>query len=265
MKLSIIIPVYNSSSIISILVDNIKEEIAKIQNISSYQIILVNDCSDDNSWSEIFKICNNEQFVIGINLMKNYGQHNAIMAGLNFVNGEIIILMDDDLQHDPIYILNLISEIRNGYDICYTNYINRKHDLYKIMLSEISNFLSSIIINKPFSLYLSSFKCINSKIKNKLIKVKDPNIYIDGYMLNFTRNITSINIEHKERHSGKSTYNLKKLIKLWINLILGRSIKSLSFSSITLFLIKIILLPIIIKRFFYKKLYLQFQINKKTF
>ena len=73
MKLSIIIPVYNSSSIILKLVKNIKEEILKIQKISSYQIILVNDCSGDNSWNEISKICNNEKFVIGINLMKNYG------------------------------------------------------------------------------------------------------------------------------------------------------------------------------------------------
>ena len=111
MKLSIIIPVYNSSLIILKLVDDIKKEITKIQNISNYQIILVNDCSDDNSWSEISKICNNEQFVIGINLMKNYGQHNAIMAGINISDGDYVILMDDDFQHSPKEISKLLDKI----------------------------------------------------------------------------------------------------------------------------------------------------------
>ena len=96
MNLSVVIPVYNSFSIISKLVSNLSEEILKIKKISSYQIILVNDCSNDNSWEEILKICGKEQFVIGINLMKNYGQHNALMAGIKIADGDYIITMDDD-------------------------------------------------------------------------------------------------------------------------------------------------------------------------
>ena len=131
MKLSIIIPVYNSSSIITKLVNNIKEEATKIQKISSYQIILVNDCSDDNSWNEISKICINEKFIIGINLMKNYGQHNAIMAGINISDGDYIILMDDDFQHSPKQINKLILKIDEGYDVCYTNYKDNKYNTLK--------------------------------------------------------------------------------------------------------------------------------------
>ena len=96
MNLSVIIPVYNSSSIILKLVSKISEEILKIKRISTYQIVLINDCSEDSSWSEISKICNQEKFIVGINLMKNYGQHNAIMAGINIAEGDYVITMDDD-------------------------------------------------------------------------------------------------------------------------------------------------------------------------
>ena len=233
MKLSIVIPVYNSSSIISKLVNNIKEEITKIQNISGYQIILVNDCSDDNSWNEISKICINEQFIIGINLMKNYGQHNAIMAGINISDGDYVILMDDDFQHSPKQIDKLISKIEEGYDVCYTNYKNNKYSTLKILSSKLNKMISNFLISKPKDIYLSSFKCLTKKICNEIKKYDGPFVYIDGLIFDVTKNVTSVDVEHLDRMDGKTNYNIFKLISLWLSVLTNFSIVPLRISTIT--------------------------------
>jgi polyisoprenyl-phosphate glycosyltransferase len=240
MKLSIIIPVYNSSSIVSKLVNNIKEEIVKIQIISNYQIILVNDCSDDNSWKEISKICNNEQHVIGINLMKNYGQHNAIMAGINISDGDYVILMDDDFQHSPNQINKLISKIEEGYDVCYTNYKDNKYNSFKILGSKLNKKISNFLINKPVDIYLSSFKCFTKKICNEIKKYDGPFVYIDGLIFDVTKNVTSVDVEHLDRMDGKTNYNIFKLISLWLNVLTNFSIVPLRISAITGFFMTII-------------------------
>jgi polyisoprenyl-phosphate glycosyltransferase len=240
MKLSVIIPVYNSSSIVSILVNNLKEEIAKIQNISSYQIILVNDCSNDNSWKEISKICNNQEYVIGINLMKNYGQHNAIMAGINIVDGDFVILMDDDFQHSPKEINKLINRINDGYDVCYTNYKDNKYNSFKILGSKLNKGISNFLLNKPKDIYLSSFKCFTKKICNEIKKYDGPFVYIDGLIFDVTKNVTSIDVEHLDRMDGKSNYNIFKLVSLWLSVLTNFSIVPLRISTITGFLLTII-------------------------
>lgn len=253
MKISIIIPVYNSSQIIEELICEIK----KILKKHKYEIIMVNDFSLDESWDTIKAICNANDNIKGIDLTRNFGQHNAVMAGLNHCDGDIIVLMDDDFQHPPKFIIKLIEEIDRGHDVCYTNYINRKHSAHKIFLSKLSNIISSFIINKPINLYLSSFKSMNLKTKNILINIKNPIIYIDGKILEITNNITSIDILHQSRLSGKSNYNLRKLIILWFKLIYQIKITKidLDLKFIISIFFKFLFLPIIFILFlyFYKK------------
>ena len=262
MKISIVIPVYNSENILKKLVKEIKKNLKK----KVYEIFLVNDCSKDSSWKIITKLSKISNKIKGISLQNNYGQHNAIMAGLKYANGDYIIIMDDDLQHHPKYILKLINKIKLGFDLCYTNYIDRQHSYYKILLSQISNIVSSLLINKPFKLYLSSFKCMNQSLKKKLIKVKDPKIYIDGYLIKFTKKITSININHKKRYFGKSNYDLKKLFSLWVDLTLLSKIYPFQFISILILLVKLGVYPFIFYRFLFKKEQnIQYKISEKTF
>ena len=117
MNLSVVIPVYNSEKIISTLVSEIIES-TKLQNLK-VEIILVNDLSKDQSWEKIKFLNKKYPFVKGINLQNNYGQHNAIIAGLNFCSGEFCILMDDDMQHNPKYIIDIYNKLNSGYEICY--------------------------------------------------------------------------------------------------------------------------------------------------
>ena len=124
--LSIIIPVYNSQDSLIELFEKVKKKL----NIN-YELIFINDESKDESWSVIQNISSKNEKVTGINLLKNVGQDNAIMAGLSFAKGEYIIIMDDDLQHDPSYIINLYQKCEEGYDVVYGNFIKKKQKLWK--------------------------------------------------------------------------------------------------------------------------------------
>ena len=142
--LSIIIPVYNSQNNLESLVKQIQEKI-KIE----YEIILINDESIDNSWEIIKKISFSEKNILGINLLKNVGQDNAIMAGLYHANGSYVIIMDDDLQHDPNYIMDLYKKSKENYDVVYGNFISKKQKIWKNFGSWLNGKFAYIFLKKP--------------------------------------------------------------------------------------------------------------------
>ena len=127
MDLSIIIPVYNSSDIIKKLINQISLNLKKRLK---YEILLINDSSKDTSWDVISTLSKRYRCIKGINLKKNYGQHSAILIGLKYAKGKKIITMDDDLQHPPSSIIQILHTLKK-YDLCYTLYLKRKHLLWK--------------------------------------------------------------------------------------------------------------------------------------
>lgn len=241
MKISIIIPVFKSELIIEKLLKKLKKELYNFSQPFSYEIILVNDNGIDSCWSKIEKLKKKFKNIIGIALVKNYGQHSAIMAGFRYCTGDYIITMDDDLQHDPKYIGKLVTKLIKGHDVCYTNYTNRKHSSWKQYVSWWNNIISSHLLNKPYELYLSSFRGIKKKIVNDIIREKNPSIYIDSVILKLTSNISSISIKHRKRFEGESTYTVLKLIKLWVNMAGHSTIFPLRFSSFFVIIFLIIL------------------------
>jgi polyisoprenyl-phosphate glycosyltransferase len=260
MKLSIIIPVYNSSKILEKLVKDIKFHLHKRFN-NRLEIIFVNDCSSDNSWSIILKLSKRYSFIKGINLQKNIGQHSAIFVGLKFSSGKKIITMDDDFQHPPSSIIKLYNKLDN-FDACYTVYIKRKHIFWKIFVSKINNFFASFLFNKPYKIYLSSFRGFKSNIKNKLILDKPQKVFLDSSILKYSKNVTSINITHNKRFEGVSNYDVKKLFNLWFDMIENFHIYPLRFGSF----IGIIAFSIIkIFRIFETKSKFNYKIKNKTF
>ena len=222
MKVSIIVPVYNSSPMLKELVQRIAETMSNLNFENSYELLLINDDSKDDSWNTIKELIKQFSFIKGINLSENFGQHNAIMAGLNNCNGEYIITIDDDLQHPPEFFPDILNELKTK-DVCYTNYKNRKHLGWKKFVSNLNNIISSFILNKPFKIYMSSYRGMVRKIQSKIIQFKNSDVYIDGLIINSTKNIGMINVDHHARKLGKSNYNLKKLLILWSNMILNFS------------------------------------------
>ena len=260
MKLSIIIPVFNSSDILEKLVQNIKYEL-EIKLFNEFEIIFVNDCSSDDSWLTILQLSKKYSFIKGIDLKYNIGQHSAIFVGLIFAKGLRLITMDDDLQHPPSYIVKIYNEL-NNFDICYTSYIERKHLYWKIFVSNLNNFFSSLLFNKSYKIYLSSFRGFTSSVKNQIINGKPKKIFLDSLILKYSKKITSIEIIHQKRFKGDSNYNIKKLFTLWFDMIENFHLYPIRFGS----LIGIFaFLFVKFFRFFKDRKNFQYFISNKTF
>ena len=218
MQLSIIIPVYNSSKIIPLLVKKIKSNISK--KIKKYEIIMINDASKDNSWDIIKKISKFNKSIKGINLKRNFGQHTAIFVGLKFAKGRKIITMDDDMQHSPNYILKIYNALDEN-DLCYSIYTKRQHGFLRNFISYINNLLASILFNKSIKVYLSSYRGFRSNIKTNVLKYSGGLIFIDSLLLKNSKKIGLVKVKHEKRHSGQSTYNIKALFSLWFDMIIS--------------------------------------------
>ena len=259
-KLSIIIPVYNSSKILEKLINEINSNLYETFK-DNYEIILINDFSNDNSWETIKKISEKFNFIKGINLSYNVGQHGAIFVGLKNSIGDRIIIMDDDLQHPPQSLMSIYEKL-DLFDACYTLYIKRKHVNWKIFVSIVNNFFSSFIFNKPFKIYTSSMKGIRGNVRDKFL-VHNPKIpFIDSLILKEAKNITNIKVYHQERFEGKSNYDVRKLFILWFDMIENYHFYPLRFGSLIGF---ISFCAVKLLRIFNTKKNFSFKIKEKTF
>ena len=242
MDLSIIIPVYNSEKIIENLIKQITVSVDNIKSINSYEIILVEDYSSDKSWEKIELVSKKYNNVKGISLAKNFGQHNALIAGMKYSSGKKIITMDDDLQHSPKSINDLLCELDKGFDVCYTSYLNRQHAIWKKVVSWINNLVSSYLLNRPYKLYLSSYRGLKKKIVDEIKNYDGPCVYLDGLILKVTKNITIIPVEHYQRPHGSSNYTFKKLVSLWSDMAVDFPIFPLRLATIFGIVIKAIII-----------------------
>jgi len=255
---SIVVPVYRSESILPHLVEKILTEMTKENLADQFELLLVNDNSPDNSWNVITALAKQYTFIKGISLRRNFGQHNATMAGLNHVSGQSIIIMDDDLQHPPESIGAMLQALSNGYDVCYTRYLNRKHNAWKTLGSNFNNWAANKLLGKPKDLYLSSFKAIRRELVDEIIQYDGPYAYIDGLILDLTSAITSINIEHQERLEGEGNYQLFNSISLWLKMATSFSVLPLRFASLMgfmlAFLSMIMIVVILIQKIMYPEM-----------
>src|SRR3989338_8055059 len=225
---TIVIPVYNSAKTIGYLIERLIKDLGP----GNLQIVLVNDGSRDNSHEVCYGLRLKYPGVITyISLSKNFGEHNAVMAGLNYAKGDYTVIMDDDFQNPPGEVSNLINEAYNKkYDIVYTYYKKKQHQLFRNIGSSFNNFVANFMLDKPRDLYLSSFKCLSRFTVQEIIKYKGPFPYIDGLALRCTRNIGRVEVSHEKRVEGRSGYTFRKLIRLWLNMFVNFSVIPLRLS-----------------------------------
>jgi len=228
---SIVIPVYRSAEILPKLVQQIHLQMHKEGLAENFELLLVNDASPDNSWGVIRGLASGYSFVRGISLRRNFGQHNAIMAGLNHVRGKMIVLMDDDLQHPPQAIGDMLRALSKGYDVCYSHYLHRQHAAWKKLGSRFNDWMAGHLLGKPKGLYLSSFKALRREIADEIIQYQGPYTYIDGLILDVTRSITTIEIPHQARLQGESNYNFSRLFSLWMKMATSFSVAPLRLAT----------------------------------
>ena len=227
--ITIVIPVYNGARTI----DKLVQKLLAISGSENLQIVLVNDGSNDNSHEVCYDLfLKYPDVVTFINLAKNFGEHNAVMAGLCYANGDYIVIMDDDFQNPPEEVLRLVNEASSKQlDVVYTYYKKKEHHWLRNMGSGFNNWVANFMLNKPNDLYLSSFKCISRFMAQEIIKYKGPFPYIDGLALRCSRNIGTIEVSHAKRREGRSNYNFRKLVRLWLNMFVNFSVMPLRIST----------------------------------
>ncbi len=220
MKYSIVIPCYKTgeksiNTIVELLIQEFKDK------TDSFEMVLVNDCSPDggNTWKIIKGLSEKYSFVKSINLSMNVGQHNAIMAALRYTDGDRILALDDDMQTHPSEMWKLVDKMEEGYEIVYGYYPDKKENVFRKIGSGLHFLTVRMLIGKPKWLKSSSYWLITKQIKNYVIEYTHPNVHLQGIFLRTTRNIACVPVKHYERQEGKSTYTLKKLIKLYFNVI----------------------------------------------
>lgn len=216
-KISYVIPCYNSALFIEKTVDDLINTIKKDLPEYNSEIILVNDASKDNTFKKIKEIANTNANVIAVDLSRNFGQHNAIMAGLKFTTGDIILAMDDDGQTAPSEIKKIISGLDEDTDVVYAKYKHKKHNIFRNLGSRLNDFMAVKLINKPKDLYVSSFFAMKKFVKDEIITYTNPYPYIIGLVLRSTNKIKNVTVTHNKRKVGKSNYTLKKLVGLLMN------------------------------------------------
>lgn len=245
-SLSIVVPVYRSEPILPLLVEKVQQEIGQLGLPHGFELILVNDASPDQSWQVIRELATRYSFVRGLSLRRNFGQHNATMAGLHQARGNMVVVMDDDLQHPPEAIPRMLAALEEGYDVCYTHYNNRQHALWKKLGSAFNDWAARHLLGKPRGLYLSSFKAMRSEVVAEIIRYDGPFAYVDGLILDVTRNIHAVGINHQARHEGEGNYNLRRSVSLWLKMATSFSILPLRIASYTGFLLSAVSLLMIV-------------------
>ena len=228
MDISVVIPVYGCRGALQQLHERLTITLNKIT--SDYEIILVNDACPQNSWEEIEKICNVDKKVKGINLARNFGQIKAITAGLDISKGEYIVVMDCDLQDRPEGILELYSKLQEGYDIVFARRLNRKDNIITKTLSKAFYKVYNYFSDGNYDASICNFNISRRIVIDNYCKMREQNRAFTIFLKWLGFKSTVIDVEHDKRAEGKSSYNLRKKIKMAVSFITSQSNKPLYFS-----------------------------------
>lgn len=222
---SIVSPVYRGEKMVSELVRRNVESVSTITE--DYEIILVNDASPDNSWDEIVKQCKLDSKVKGINLSRNFGQHYAITAGLHYAKGDWVVVMDCDLQDRPEEIPNLYNKAQEGWNIVYARRMNKKFGFFKKLSSTVFHSLYNWISGMKTDDSIGNFGIYSHKVIDEYNKMGETSRSFGTlvYYLGFP--YTTIDVEHSERMEGRSSYTLRKLLKLAFDVMISNTNKPL--------------------------------------
>lgn len=221
MFISIVIPVYKSSASLFELADRMRTVFEGSKD-NEYEIIFVNDSP---SWSEtcdaLTTLAKNDPRIVAIELTKNFGQQPATLCGMAHASGDYIITMDDDLQHAPEDIPLLLASFT--HDAVIARFLVRRHSVFKRVASQIKGHFDEIVLGKPSSITMSSFRLVNSNIAKCMLARNTPYPFIPALLFEVTDDVVNVDVNHYSRPYGKSNYNLWRMFRIFSNLLISNS------------------------------------------
>ncbi len=226
---SVVIPVYNSEGVVGDTIDR-TTSVCEEAGID-YELILVNDGSPDHSWEIISERAAANDRIVAIDLLKNYGQHTAVFAGLRHSEGRYAITMDDDLQNPPEEIPPLLAKAEEGYDLVIGRFERKRHSLSRRWGSKLVDWMNRRVFHKPKGLVLTSFRCIRRDVVDRMADYRTAYPYIPGLALMFSRSRVNVPVEHHPRTVGKSNYSLLRILAVVLRILFNYSSYPLRFVS----------------------------------
>ena len=218
---SVVIPVFNSEAIVA---DTIAQTVEFFeQNHLKYEIILVVDGSPDSSWQVVKKCAAVNPHLVGINLLRNYGQHTALFCGLQQSTGDYVITIDDDLQNPPGEIIHLIAKAREGHDVVFGQFRQKQHAAYRRLGTRAIGAINERVFHKPKDLVLSNFRIIRRDVVDRICAYSTSYPYIPGLVLMFAANPGNTLVDHKARPVGQSNYSLVRIASLVMRILFNYS------------------------------------------
>ncbi|MDW8297853.1 MAG: glycosyltransferase family 2 protein [Anaerolineae bacterium] len=229
-SLSIVVPVYNSEQSLPLLVEAI--QVALKDYSAPFELILVNDGSRDQSWSVVQSLVERHAWITGIDLMRNYGQHNALLCGIRAAKHDVIVTMDDDLQHPPAEIPKLLAELEKGYDVVYGTPDQEQRSLLRNLATQVTKIALQSAMGVQAARKVSAFRAFRTEVRNAFMHYNSPYVSIDVLLTWGTTRFSAVTVQHAPRRFGKSNYTLRKLIVHTFNMLTGFSVRPLQFASL---------------------------------
>jgi glycosyltransferase involved in cell wall biosynthesis len=229
-SISAVVPVYNSAETLVPLAERLEPVLARVA--SRYEIIFVNDGSRDAAWERIQEIVRSRPSVKAIDLMRNYGQHNALLCGIRAAAFDLVVTLDDDLQHPPEEIPKLLERIEAGADVVYGTPETEQHGLWRDIASRITKLALQSSMGTRTARHVSAFRVFRTELRNAFDKYSAPFVSIDVLLTWATTRFSSVVVRHDSRRAGVSNYTFRKLVIHALNMMTGFSTWPLQVASL---------------------------------
>jgi glycosyltransferase involved in cell wall biosynthesis len=227
--ISVVVPVYNSATTLHDLVTQLGVALSILTD--RYEVILINDGSKDTSWETIQVICRDVPWVHGINMMRNYGQHNALVCGMRLAAFEITVTMDDDLQHPPREIYKLLEPLDQGFDVVYGVPMKLPHSWWRNAFSRLTKRILAMVMGIPTIRDIGAFRAFKTDIRKASDLFQSPTVILDVLLSWGTTKFTTVHVEETPRLEGRSNYNFSKLASQAFLILTGFSTVPLRLTS----------------------------------
>lgn len=218
---SVVIPVYNSGSVLTALVSELTRVLPTVA--VRYEVIFVNDGSSDNSCEVMSHLCRTHPWVRGINLLRNYGQHNAILCGVRTARCGVIVTMDDDLRHPPEEIPRLLDKLTDGVDVVYGTPEAEQHGFWRDIASQVTKLALQTTMGVENARNVSAFRVFRTQLRDAFADYRCSFVSMDVLLTFGNTHFASVAVRYKPRQHGTSNYTFRKLLTHAINMITGFS------------------------------------------